>query len=61
MSTATHVFRINFARRVPDPNFHKTHGIERHYLTVAVKDMPKNISLDPMRVARNQTAESTET
>ena len=36
-----------FSRRIPDPNFSKSHGIERHLLTMRVSDVPKELPLDP--------------
>lgn len=35
------------ARRIPDPNFKDTHGMERHIFVVPVRDVPKGIPLDP--------------
>lgn len=44
-----HVFRFAapYARRVPDPAFHQSHGIERHLLFVSVRSVPVGIPLDP--------------
>ncbi|HEV8040419.1 MAG TPA: AIPR family protein [Bryobacteraceae bacterium] len=40
-------FAAPYARRLPDPIFHQTHGTERHILFVPVKSVPKGLSLDP--------------
>jgi hypothetical protein len=40
-------FKAPFARRVPDPVFHQSHGTERHILFVPVRCVPPGISLDP--------------
>lgn len=45
--TQSFVFPSAFARRIPDPNFRSTHGIERHILFVRVRDVPKGLPLDP--------------
>lgn len=40
-------FKPEFARRIPDPYFHRTHGIERHLLTMRANEMPAGLPLDP--------------
>ncbi|MGD1073695.1 MAG: AIPR family protein [Bryobacteraceae bacterium] len=40
-------FAAPYARRVPDPIFHQSHGTERHVLFVPVKSVPKGLPLDP--------------
>jgi hypothetical protein len=40
-------FFSNFARRLPDPIFHKSHQIERHVLLVPVKSVPIGLPYDP--------------
>ena len=40
-------FKTVSARRLPDPNFLKQHGIEKHIFLVRAKDMPDGISNDP--------------
>lgn len=47
MSVDTFHFLPAYARRIPDPNFKKIHGAERHLFTMPVKQMPPGISLDP--------------
>lgn len=47
MSHRTVTFTANIARRFPDPNFHKDHGIERHILFVPVGQVPPGLPLDP--------------
>ena len=47
MNVETFHFRPVCARRIPDPNFKKTHGVERHLFVMPVKQMPSGISLDP--------------
>ncbi len=47
MSENTFHFIAPYARRVPDPVFHQSHGIERHLLFVPVRAVPKGLSLDP--------------
>ena len=47
MSVDSYHFRPIYARRIPDPNFKTTHGIERHLFVMPVKEMPPGISLDP--------------
>lgn len=43
------VFPVRFARRMPDPVFHDSHGINRHIFYVRVCDVPGNpdMPLDP--------------
>lgn len=40
-------FAVRFARRIPDPLFKEKYGLERHHFVMAVKDMPRNLPLDP--------------
>lgn len=40
-------FEPAFARRIPDPNFKKSNGIERHLFVMPVRAMPPGIKLDP--------------
>jgi len=40
-------FPALYARRVPDPVFHHSPGIERHILFVSVKSVPTGLPLDP--------------
>lgn len=47
MNVDTFHFLPAYARRIPDPNFKKTHGAERHLFTMPVKHMPPGIGLDP--------------
>lgn len=47
MTVETFHFRPAFARRIPDPNFKKTRGAERHLFVMPVKQMPPGIGLDP--------------
>lgn len=47
MVEITASFRVRFARRLPDPIFQSEYGIERHILLCAVKDVPRDLSLDP--------------
>jgi len=47
MSVENFHFRPAFARRIPDPNFKKNLGAERHIFVVPVKNMPAGIGLDP--------------
>lgn len=47
MSSQSFRFPAQFARRVPDPVFHQSHGIERHILFVPVRSVPVGIPLDP--------------
>jgi hypothetical protein len=44
---AKFAFRSAFARRLPDPIFHKSKGIERHILLVPVRQVPANLPYDP--------------
>lgn len=47
MSKSTFSFAAPYARRLPDPVFHTSHGTERHILFVPVRSVPKGLSLDP--------------
>ena len=47
MTVDTFHFRPAYARRIPDPNFKKSHGAERHFFVMPVKEMPPHIGLDP--------------
>lgn len=47
MAVETFHFRPTCARRIPDPNFKNTHGLERHLFMMSVKEMPSGIGLDP--------------
>jgi AIPR protein len=47
MATRKFAFNSHFARRIPDPIFHKSHGIERHILMVPVRAVPPGLPLDP--------------
>ena len=47
MTLETFRFRPAYARRIPDPNFKKTSGAERHLFVMPVKQMPPGISLEP--------------
>src|SRR5690349_10733751 len=40
-------FAAPVSRRIPDPVFHKSHGISRYILFVPVRAIPGNIPLDP--------------
>jgi hypothetical protein len=40
-------FQTKFARRVPDPVFHKQYGMERHFFFVPVSKVPKQLPMDP--------------
>lgn len=40
------LFSAPFARRLPDPAFKDSRGIERHILFVPVRDVPRDIPLD---------------
>ena len=40
-------FVAPFARKVPDPNFKESHGIERHIWFVPVRSVPRGLPLDP--------------
>lgn len=46
MTTETFVLRAKFARRLPDPNFGKEHGLEHHIFLVNARDMPKDLPLE---------------
>jgi hypothetical protein len=41
------VFNANLARRMPDPAFHKSLGIERHILMVPIRGIPEDLPYDP--------------
>lgn len=41
------LFPVRFARRVPDPVFGDSHGIDRHIFFVPVRSVPKDLPLDP--------------
>lgn len=47
MAAKKFVFCPQFARRIPDPIFHKSHGIERHIMMVPVRSVPTGMPLDP--------------
>lgn len=47
MNVETFRFRPAFARRIPDPNFKKSSGAERHIFVMPVNRIPPAISLDP--------------
>jgi hypothetical protein len=47
MAAKKFVFASQFARRIPDPVFHKSYGIERHIFMVPVRAMPMDLPLDP--------------
>lgn len=44
---ANFAFKPVFARRIPDPVFHESHGIERHVLMVPVRSVPTGLPYDP--------------
>ena len=46
MTTETFVLRAKFARRLPDPNFGKEHGLEHHIFLVNARDLPKDLPLE---------------
>ena len=43
----TFQFCPEFARRIPDPNFNKSYGSERHIFVMPARVVPKGIGLDP--------------
>lgn len=43
----TFQFRPLVARRIPDPNFKKSHNAERHVLVMPVRSLPMGLPLDP--------------
>lgn len=47
MAAQKFVFPSKFARRVPDPVFGKSHGMQRHFLFVDVRDVPAGLPYDP--------------
>ena len=47
MAAQKFAFFSQFARRLPDPGFHKSHQIERHILMVPVKSVPVGLPDDP--------------
>ena len=47
MAARKFVFKSQFVRRIPDPVFHKSYGIERHIFMVPVRAMPMDLPLDP--------------
>ncbi len=47
MASSTFRFNAPIARRIIDPNFKKTHGLERHLFLVPVRDIPEDLPLDP--------------
>lgn len=47
MSCNTFPFDVAYARRVPDPGFSGSHGINRHIFFVSVKSVPLGLPLDP--------------
>ncbi len=47
MTDSSFRFSAPYARRVPDPVFHKSHGTERHILFVPVRSVPTGLPLDP--------------
>ena len=47
MTLETFQFEPTYARRIPDPNFKKSHGSERHIFLMSVAKMPLGLSLDP--------------
>ena len=46
-NTNSVVLPAPLARRIPDPNFKDSNGVERHLFTVPVKLLPKGFPLDP--------------
>lgn len=46
MTKESFVLRVKFARRWPDPNFQRPHGIEHHLFLVGVGDVPENIPME---------------
>lgn len=46
-TTRKFVFNSIFARRLPDPVFHKIHGIERFILMMPVNGIPEGLPNDP--------------
>ncbi len=47
MAQRSFLFTPVFARRVPDPNFNKSNGMNRHIFFVPVRSVPKDLPLDP--------------
>lgn len=47
MTQSAFRFFAPIARRLPDPVFHKVHGMERHILVVPVRSMPVDLPFDP--------------
>jgi AIPR protein len=47
MTNASFRFVAPYARRVPDPVFHQSRGIERHIFFVPVRSVPEGLPLDP--------------
>lgn len=47
MSNRKFAITTAYARRIPDPVFHKSHRIERHIFLVRVKDLPEGLPDDP--------------
>jgi len=47
MPTRSFDVACTFARRMPDPVFHKSKKIERHFLMVPIKNVPVGLPFDP--------------
>lgn len=47
MASNAYSFRVRFARRIPDPLFKDKYGLERHHFVMAVRDVPRDLPLDP--------------
>lgn len=46
MTTERFAFKAKYARRLPDPNFGKSTGLEHHLLLVNTRDLPKDLPLE---------------
>lgn len=46
MTKESFAIRAKYARRWPDPNFNRLHGLEHHLFLVGVGDLPENIPME---------------
>lgn len=46
MTNESYPIRAKLARRLPDPNFNKTEGIEHHLMLVNCRDLPSDLPLE---------------
>lgn len=46
MTHVAYELRAKLARRMPDPNFHKTQGVEHHLFLVNCRDLPRELPLE---------------